>query len=244
MLDFQLGHADVGHAVFVAGQTYDKPPWWVFAAYQVEADGWLLTGAVVGAVVAALVLVRHPVRWYLLAGVVVPLVLLTISPVVIRHYRFIALPAQTGLVALGVWALLLRAGWQRALGVVVCVPLLLVAARDAGRVLTLQPRDYAELAQVLERAERAGAFDPASRIVVLRGVDTVAEQHAPDVRFHPDLPTDGDDRLVAAIVLDRTSTLRRPAPELIQAAADLGLVARDMGRLQGFFAPELLTADG
>jgi hypothetical protein len=243
MLDFQLGHADVGHAVFVAGRTHDKPPWWVFAAYQVEADGWLLTAAVVAAAIAALVLVRHPVRWYLLAAVVVPLVLLTISPVVIRHYRFVALPAQVALVALGTHALLRRAGWQRALGVVVCVPLLLAAVRDVSRVLTLQPRDYAQLANVLDEAQRTGAFDPSEQVVVLRGVETVAERHAPDVRFHPDLPTNGDDQRVAAIVLDRTSTLRRPAPELVRAATELGLLERDMGRLQGFFAPELLGPD-
>jgi 4-amino-4-deoxy-L-arabinose transferase-like glycosyltransferase len=243
MLDFQLGHADTGHAVFVAGQTYDKPPWWVFGAYQVEADGWLLTFAVVGAAVAALVLVRHPVRWYLLAAVVVPLVLLTLSPVVIRHYRFIALPGQVALVALGAHALLRRPGWPRAVGVAVCVPLLLAAASDVSRVLTLAPRDYAQLAQVLDRAERAGTFDPASRIVVLHGVGTVAERHAPDVRFVRDLPTDGDAREeVAAIVLDPTSTLRQPVPDLIAAAEELDLVALEMGRLQVFLAPELARA--
>jgi 4-amino-4-deoxy-L-arabinose transferase-like glycosyltransferase len=244
MLDFQLGHADTGHAVFVAGQTYDKPPWWVFGAYQVEADGWLLTFAVVAAVIAALVLVRHPVRWYLLAAVVVPLVLLTLSPVVIRHYRFIALPGQVALVALGVRALLAGVVWQRVLGVVVAVPLLLAAAGEVHRVLTLQPRDYAQLAQTLEQAEAAGRFDPDEQVVVLRGVRTVADAHAPDVRFLADLPTDGDAAEIAAIVLDPTSTLRFPAPELERAAMRLGLVSVQMGRLEAFVAPELQVRFG
>jgi 4-amino-4-deoxy-L-arabinose transferase-like glycosyltransferase len=238
MVDFQLGHAEVGHAVFVAGQTYMKPPWWVFLAYQVEADGWLLTASALAAAIAALVLVRHPVRWYLLAAVVVPLVVLTISPVVIRHYRYIALPGQVALVALGVRALLAGVVWQRALGVVVAIPLVLAAGSDVHRVLTLGPRDYAQLALVLERAEAAGAFDPEEQVVVLRGVPTVAEAHAPGVHFVAALPTEADRGRVVAIVLDRTSTLRFPAPELRTAATDLGFVPIQMGRLDVFLAHE------
>lgn len=234
MLEHQLEHAAGGHLVYAGGSVHAKPPWWVFLAYQVEADGRVLTAATAAAVVAALVLVRHPVRWYLLAALVVPLAVLTLSPVVIRHYRYVALPAQAALIGLGLWALLRRPGAWRVAGAVLALPFALASVRDVHRIATLEVSDYQQLGQVLDAAE-------PQPTVVLRGQSSVAAHYAPEARWRRDLPDDGE---VAAVVLDPTAMLLQPDPGLEARVADLGYVETTMGRLRVFLAPEVAAAAG
>lgn len=234
MFEHQLDHAAEGHLVYAGGSVHAKPPWWVFLAYQVEADGRVLTAATVTAVLVALALVRHPVRWYLLAALVVPLAVLTLSPVVIRHYRYLALPAQAALIGLGLWALLRRPGAWRVAGVVLALPFALASVRDVHRIATLQVSDYQRLGQVLD----AAGPEPT---VVLRGPTSVAAHYAPEARWRHDLPEDGQ---VAAVVLDPPSMLLQPDPDLEARVEDLGYVETTLGRLRVFLAPELAAATG
>lgn len=234
MIDYQTQHAADGQLVYAGGSVHSKPPWWVFLAYQVEADGRALTAATVLAVIAALALVRHPVRWYLLAAVVVPLAVMTLSPVVIRHYRYIALPGQVALVGLGLWALLRRPGAWRVAGLVLAIPFAVASVRDVARIATLEVSDYQRLGQVLE----AAGPEP---VVVLRGTPSVAAHYAPEAQLVSDLPAEG---AVAAVVLDPPAMLLTPAPELVAQAEALGYVETEMGRLRVFLAPMLAEAAG
>src|SRR5690606_19261280 len=127
-----------------------------------------------------------------------------------------------------------RSGARRALGVVLCIPLLVAAGRDAARIATLEVSDYQRLGQVL------AAADPGAT-VVLRGPSTVAAHYAPEARWLRDLPEDG---AVAAVVLDPPAMLLAPDPALEAAVEDLGYVETTFGRLRAYLDPEVAAAAG
>ena len=88
---FQLGHAEAGHTVVVAGQTHHHAPWWTSLWFALQRLGPLAAaGLVLGALVG---LARHGARLAPVATTLLGLVVaMSLSPVQLGHYQYVWWP--------------------------------------------------------------------------------------------------------------------------------------------------------
>jgi 4-amino-4-deoxy-L-arabinose transferase-like glycosyltransferase len=105
----QLDHAATGHRVVLAGTVYDRAPWWTHLHFAWRDDGPVVTVLLALLVAAALAWSsERRLVGYLAAAVVVPLVVLSASPVALPHYRLLWHAPLVLLAVLGLRALLDR----------------------------------------------------------------------------------------------------------------------------------------
>ena len=191
---FQRNHAEVGHGIMVAGQLTYHPPWWATLWWQQTYLGVPGTAALWLDTMAGLTAVWRADRRaaaVLATALLLPLAVLSLSPLQLPHYH-LALAAVQALVAgLGMTALWARTGWRggrhaaggrparrpRAAGAALAVALTagLVPA-SAGLltdVATLRPDGYRAAGEWLS------ANGPRRPLVMVHGYRRVAAAYLP-----------------------------------------------------------------
>ena len=208
MFEFQADHARTGHNVFVRGESVFDPPWYTQFWYHFDADGLWLTAATVALVCVAFVdPQRRRAVVYAVAAVAGIYLFMSLSPVQLRHYRYVVWPPLVLVMAAGATSVFGRIPrpW-RAIGGASLAVVAVVGLMSLGRLATLAPRDYAALGQTL--TERG--FDPDTRIRTF-GTHHIAVHHLPgwDVQpgSDPVTPTEAD-----LVLVDSTYSVRRGYP--------------------------------
>lgn len=207
LVEYQLGeHADSGHPVIVAGEVFDRAPWWAYAWWQWQSLG---TAATVAVAVAALAAVawspRRRAVLLVAATVAVPALYLSFAGAFgLSHYLHLWQPLLVLLATLGVVALVRRGWLARTLGVGLAATLVVVGADTVATVATLEPRGYGRLGQVL------AARDVEESAVVVWGQTLVTQEYLPGAQLvlAPDEASDP----ILAVVVDPGTVRRDPRP--------------------------------
>lgn len=216
LVEYQLGaHADSGHPVIVAGDVFDRAPWWAYAWWQWQSLG---TAATVAVAVAALAAVASSPRrravLLVAATVAVPALYLSVAGAFgLSHYLHLWQPMLVLLATLGVVALMRRGWLARVVGVGLAATLAVVGLDTLATVATLEPRGYGRLGEVL--ADR----DVDGSAVVVWGQTLVTQEYLPGAQLvlAPDEASDP----ILAVIVDPGTARRDPRP-----AVDAWLAAR------------------
>lgn len=228
----QLGHAETGHAVLLAGSVHVDAPWWAHLYYAWHDNGPLVA-CLTGVLLLAAVALHRPRRVLapLWLAVLVPLVVLSLSPVALPYYSFLWAPPVVVLAALG-----LRALWdrQRRLGALAVLLVGVVGAQHLWALATTQPGPYARMGCALD------TLHPPHRLVVVKGYPAVLRQYAPRDAVLGRFPRDLRGEL---LVVDRDVLRRFPDLRTLDVAAQRGFLWFDDGPLALGVASSVLSGD-
>jgi len=107
MLQFQTGHAELGHSIELLGREYLFAPWWANFVYFTQGTSrWVVLVLVIG-LVAAFVFRPDRLVAYLGIGLGAQVAFLTASDVALAHYYYAWMPLLIALAGIGLG----RAGW-------------------------------------------------------------------------------------------------------------------------------------
>ncbi|SFS14184.1 Dolichyl-phosphate-mannose-protein mannosyltransferase [Agrococcus baldri] len=207
MIAWQAEHAERGHLVEIAGQTYRHAPWFAIAWLGGETVGWLALVAIALAAALGVVLERRLRAVLAIASAgAAAAVLLSASPVALPHYTIGWLWAPLLLSGIGIVALWRRVRSRRAGVIAGALTALLLVGPASGvvHVLSVSPTGVA-------RIDAAMAADPApdGAVLVLQLSRHVARPNI-EAPFVEDPGADG----VTAVAIG--NDLRFPAdPELV-----------------------------
>jgi hypothetical protein len=176
LVEFQLHHRAVGHGVGFAGRVSVHPPWWTNFWYAGHSLGSAVSTALVGAVLAAIVLRRDRLVWWCVAALGGPVAFhCFVARDTLPFYWVMWMPAVFALAALGGHELVRRARrsgrvvWRvlsAAVAVVVLVTMLGSAIRETLQVATEPREGPAALAGIRHTWHRdgdvlgTGVYDP------------------------------------------------------------------------------------
>lgn len=213
MVDFQDSAAAHGHPVLVAGHHYLHAPWWSHLWWQWQAyDGVGCAVLVVAAVATVGLVPDRRTTLALVLAVLVPLAALSAHGVKLPYYFYDWQPPLTLLAAVGLVAMLRRAGGlalrDRLAGAAALAGLAVLAslAGSAGhRVAAEMPADYALLPGVV----------PAHGRVAVWGFASVASAYLP----HRDVVAATPQTVATSpvVVVDRRQAAAAPRPALERA---------------------------
>jgi 4-amino-4-deoxy-L-arabinose transferase-like glycosyltransferase len=157
MFQFHAERGAGGHPVLLGGALYSHPPWWATAWFYQASIGISAAVAVLGLVVASLLVLERRLAVYLLVALLVPLGYIAfVSPLVLPHYYYILLPPLTLLAGLALYRLARNRTWMRVVAAAAAVPLVVAGARTVEDVATLRPRDYSATANLLQDSGLSG----------------------------------------------------------------------------------------
>ena len=237
-IEFQSVHARDGHDQLVAGRVSPHPPWWSHLWWQLQYLGPAGMAALWAATCAGLIAglrTRDGRRAavFAAAALLVPAVVVTISPLRLPHYHLAwsigqALAAGLGLAAL--WGAAARRrtaaspGLAWLLGGAVSVALAIVAVTTMHGIATLRPADYLAAVHYLDdRGESRSTM-------LVWGYGAVMRAYMPEAKVLNDPPRrDAPD----VIVVDRFAadrTAGTPMAAYVQARVP-GYERRSFGRV-------------
>lgn len=236
VLRFPGERSEQGHRLVLAGDVWDRSPWWANLRYQWDADGPILVAALAVGLLLALVCRRRPAVAYLVVAVGALLGPAMASPVALPHYRALWTGPVLLLVAVAVVDAIgrpERTPWvvaTRAAAVASMAVLALVGALAVVQQATTVGGDYRALA----RQVHAAGVAPTKVLVY-------AESVAPSFDGAYDSLAPFDDGSVPAqlVVLD-PSLAEAVDPDVVERwrgwARAWGLAPHRVGRLEAWWA--------
>jgi 4-amino-4-deoxy-L-arabinose transferase-like glycosyltransferase len=216
---FQARHVDVGHRQVVDGFVYAHPPWWAHFRWQEAYLGVVPIMALwVAALLPAMALrsrATRPAAAYVLATLLPPVVITSLSPLKLPHYHVLWYLPLSIAVAFGLAVAWRSGGWSRRLGAACAGCLLTCIAGQVRRVATLTPSDYVVAAQLL----RDRGVSQATAIVY--GYPGVFGAYVPEMhvirRIDPRRPP-------AVVLVDPLISDRFPRPDVSSFLEDHGFL--------------------
>ncbi|MEO0495048.1 MAG: glycosyltransferase family 39 protein [Actinomycetota bacterium] len=226
MVSINRQHAEAGHQVFVNGETTRFPPWYTELWYHYDAEGLLATLALVAAFV---VMWRRPqyrhAALYVTAFVAVVYLVLSVSTVELRHYRYVAWPGFALVIGAAV-STIDRERVRHTVGVaVIAAVFAVIGVSSMVDLARIEPTDYAALERELtdrgyDRGDEqlVGVFGPMGTVQqYLRGWQLRNGATPVDASVHQ------------IVLVDVTYTVRFPDPEILEP-----IEVVELGRLDAY----------
>ena len=209
MVEFQTQeHVATGHQVIVAGDVFERAPWWAYGWWQWRSVGAVAVIALVVSAAAGLLLARR--RWVaglLGASILWPLAYLSLAAGFgLPHYLHLWQPVLALLAAVGLAELARRPRLARLGAGVLALALAVVATQTLWAIATTERLGYGAVGDLLDEQVLDG------QAVVVWGQTLVAGHELPGaqiVRFPAEatLP-------VVAVIVDPGTVARDPRPEV------------------------------
>jgi 4-amino-4-deoxy-L-arabinose transferase-like glycosyltransferase len=228
MVEFQTQeHVAAGHQVIVAGEVFDRAPWWAYGWWQWRSVGSVALLALALAGVAGALL--SPRRWVvglLGASLLWPLAYLSLAAGFgLPHYLHLWQPVLVLLAAVGLAELARRPGPARLGAGVLVVALTVVGAQTLWAIATTERLGYGAVGDLLDERVLVG------QAVVVWGQTLVAEHELPGAQVvrSPEEAT----LPVLAVIVDPGTVARDPRPEVeaFLAAEGDGFERREVDHL-------------
>lgn len=176
MIDYQLGHASLGHVTIVNDHVWLRQPWWANMSFWLDSQGPALVMALVAAALAAWWARERLGVAFLWPAVLVPMALLSASPVALAHYWVGWFGPLALLAGIGTVAALQRKGGRALIGLAVAGVFVVAGVGAVISVVTMPLGDYGRMAVHV----RSEAARPATAVVL--GADLAP--YFPGVQSH------------------------------------------------------------